>query len=229
MVPPGAVRCLYRTWSAYALPRHPISPVLVSHHCSIVKHNYPYLRHCTTQTRNMSSHWLQKMRTYFERIDFDKDGSITRADFEGMATRFAKDGALDAAAKDALMATLTGVWDKYLITFAGGNDVNKEAFVEGMKKQVKDPQLKASLEGPLPLFFNAVDRNADGEIDQGEYEEFFKILGLDPVMAPASFQAIDADGDGQLTTAEFVSAGLEFFLSEDPSKATKLFWGPLVA
>jgi len=183
----------------------------------------------TTQTGNMSSHWLQKMRTYFERIDFDKDGAITRADFEGMATRFAKDGALDAAAKDALMATLTGVWDKYLSTFAGGSDVNKDTFVEGMKKQVKDPELKASLEGPLPLFFNAVDRNADGQIDQSEYEEFFKILGLDPVMAPASFQAIDADGDGQLTVAEFVAAGLEFFLSEDPSKASKLFWGPMVA
>jgi len=177
----------------------------------------------------MSAHWLQKMRTYFERIDFDKDGAITRADFEGMASRFAKDGALDAGKAADLMSTLTGVWDKYLSTFAGGDGVTKDAFVEGMKKQVGDPALKETLEGPLPLFFKAVDRNSDGQIDQAEYEEFFKILGLDPVMAPASFQAIDADGDGQLTTKEFTQAGLDFFLSEDPSKATKLFWGPLVA
>jgi len=177
----------------------------------------------------MSAHWLQKMRTYFERIDFDKDGAITRADFEGMASRFAKDGALDAGKAADLMTTLTGVWDTYLKAVGGGSGITKDAFVEGMKKQVNDPSLKATLEGPLPLFFHAVDRNNDGQIDQKEYEEFFKILGLDPVMAPASFQAIDTDGDGQLSTTEFVTAGLEFFLSEDPSKATKLFWGPLVA
>ena len=40
------------------------------------------------------------MKTYFTRIDFDKDGSITRADFEGMAKRFIEAGKLaDAAAK----------------------------------------------------------------------------------------------------------------------------------
>merc|ERR1711868_216926 len=97
----------------------------------------------TIRTAKMSAHWLQKMRTYFERIDFDKDGAITRADFEGMASRFAKDGALDAGKAADLMTTLTGVWDTYL---------------------------KATLEGPLPLFFHAVDRNNDGQIDQKEYE-----------------------------------------------------------
>ena len=36
------------------------------------------------------------MTTYFKRIDFDKDGSITQKDFEGMADRFAEKKKLPA-------------------------------------------------------------------------------------------------------------------------------------
>ena len=35
----------------------------------------------------MSDSWMRKIATYFNTIDFDKDGSITLSDFEGMAQR----------------------------------------------------------------------------------------------------------------------------------------------
>jgi len=174
----------------------------------------------------MSDFWLQKMRTYFDRIDFDKDGSITRKDFEGMAARFSEK--LDAAKAQALTTNITAVWDKYLQTVGGGDAIAKEPFIQAMKNLVKDPASKATLEGPLPLFFRAVDTNNDGMIDQAEFANFFAILGLDTAMAPATFQAIDLNADGQLSEEEFTSAGSEFFLSEDTSRPTKLFWGPLV-
>ena len=40
---------------------------------------------------------MRKMKTYFQRIDFDKDGAITQKDFEGMAERFVKREKLDEA------------------------------------------------------------------------------------------------------------------------------------
>jgi len=43
----------------------------------------------------MSDFWVRKMKTYFQRIDFDKDGAITQKDFEGMAERFVKREKLD--------------------------------------------------------------------------------------------------------------------------------------
>ena len=49
------------------------------------------------------------MKTYFNRIDFDKDGSITRKDFEGMAQRFADSGKIAGEHKDQLSVTLTAV------------------------------------------------------------------------------------------------------------------------
>jgi len=165
------------------------------------------------------------MNTYFQRIDFDKDGSITRKDFEGMATRFSEKLPKDKA--DDLVKTITNVWDQYLHGVGGGESIAKDAFIDAMKKLVKDPNMKATLEGPLPLFFHAVDSNDDGMISEDEFANFFRILGLDPAMAPATFQAIDTNNDGLLSKEEFTHAGTEFFLSEDPSLPTKLFWGPL--
>ena len=59
----------------------------------------------------MTDFWLRKMATYFQRIDFDKDGSITRKDFEGMAERFVGSGKLKPEHEKDMRATLTAVSD----------------------------------------------------------------------------------------------------------------------
>ena len=57
----------------------------------------------------MSEFWTRKMKTYFNRIDFDKDGSITRKDFEGMGERFVEADKLDATAGAAMKSKLVEV------------------------------------------------------------------------------------------------------------------------
>ncbi len=57
----------------------------------------------------MGDLFMQKMKTYFTRIDFDKDGSITKKDFEGMGDRFIKHGKFDDAKAKDLRATLGAV------------------------------------------------------------------------------------------------------------------------
>lgn len=177
----------------------------------------------------MSDFWTKKMKTYFARIDFDKDGSITQKDFEGMAKRFIESEKLDEKKGADLKDKLLQVWEKYLKGVAGDKSLTQPLFIEAMKKQVNNPELRGTLAGPLPLFFHAVDANNDGMIQSEEFALFFQILGLDPKMAPDSFKAIDTNSDGQLSLEEFVAAGTEFFLGEDESSPSKLFWGPLVA
>ena len=175
----------------------------------------------------MSDFWIRKMKTYFSRIDFDKDGAITRKDFEGMGTRFVEKEKADAATGEIIKTKICAVWDNFL-SKVGGDGINEAAFIEAMKKQVGDASLKETLQGPLPLFFAAVDANNDGFISSDEYGIFFDIIGLDPNMAPASFQAIDTNNDGLLSQDEFIEAGTEFFINEDAASPSKLFWGPLV-
>jgi len=176
----------------------------------------------------MSAFWEQKMKTYFIRIDFDNDGAITRKDFEGMGARFAETGKLSGDNAKALCDKVCGIWDQYLANMGGGAPLTQDAFVAGLKKVKDDANLKTTLGGPMPIYFAAVDANNDGMIQAEEFAEFFKILGLDPALAIESFKAIDTNNDGLLSVEEFSEAGAEFFTSEDESKPTKLFWGPLV-
>jgi len=167
------------------------------------------------------------MKTYFTRIDFDKDGSITQKDFEGMADRFVQFEKLDATKGAELKKKLLEVWEKYLKGVANGQALTLPVFVAALKKQDKK-SLNETVSGPLPLFFGAVDANSDGQIQGDEFALFFQIIGLDPALAVESFKAIDTNNDGQLSLQEFVTAGTDFFTSEDPTSASKFFWGPLV-
>lgn len=172
----------------------------------------------------MSDHWLLKMRTYFKRIDFDGDGQITRADFEGMAKRFGDSGKLTADQAKSLAGNLTAVWDKHLVNVAKGKGIDRDTFIETMKTTIKDTE---TIKGPLPFFFRAVDSNNDGFISSDEYSEFFGTLGLDAKQAPASFKAIDTNNDDLLSEDEFVAAGTQFFQSDDKECPTRFFWGTL--
>lgn len=176
----------------------------------------------------MSDFWMKKMRTYFQRIDFDKDGAVTRSDFEAMAQRFKESGKLSEGHAQHLMDALCKLWDENYNEMAGGQKLDETAFIAAMNKLAHEPSLKENLQRPLPLFFSAVDDNEDGFISQDEYKLFFSILGLDPNMAPSSFQAIDTNNDGLLSKEEFLEAGTDFFTSEDAASPNKLFWGPLV-
>lgn len=177
----------------------------------------------------MSEFWARKMRTYFDRIDFDKDGVITRSDFEGMADRFIESERLDPGRGKELKDKLIQVWDKYLSGVGHGNAITEPEFVSSMKKLKNNSgELRGTIEGPLPLFFGAIDANSDGMIQESEYALLFEILGIDSSLASASFKAIDTNNDGLLSLAEFVEAGIEFFLGEDETEPSRLFWGPLV-
>lgn len=177
----------------------------------------------------MSDFWVRKMKTYFNRIDFDKDGNITLKDFEGMGERFVEAEKLNADAGKVMKEKLVAIWNQYISTLGDKSEsINEEKFIQAMSVMVKDPSQKERIAGPLPLFFQAVDANGDDFIDSSEFGIFFKIFGLDENMAPASFQAIDTNNDGLLSKDEFITAGTDFFTSEDAACPTKLFWGPLV-
>ena len=67
------------------------------------------------------------------------------------------------------------MWDKYLSAVGGGDSLSQDVFIESMRKLVHDPSLKSTLEGPLPLFFHAVDANDDKMISGEEFQQFFEV------------------------------------------------------
>ncbi|MDJ0653253.1 MAG: EF-hand domain-containing protein [Xanthomonadales bacterium] len=54
-------------------------------------------------------------------------------------------------------------------------------------------------------YFNRIDGNGDGQIDQNEFRQLAQQLGLNRTedVIDAVFGAIDADGDGLISRSEF--------------------------
>lgn len=181
-----------------------------------------------TSTVIMATFWEKKMGTYFNRIDFDKDGTITRKDFEGMGERFIEVKPETAGPTgEAIKSKLNAVFDKYVSGIGGdaGTALNKANFVAGMEKMLGEAD---TLKGPLPLFFQAVDANSDGMIDESEYGIFFKVLGRAPEEGVTAFRAIDTNNDGLLSEEEFCDAGVKYFTNKDDENCpSKFFWGNL--
>lgn len=65
-------------------------------------------------------------------------------------------------------------------------------------------------------------------MDLDQYKLFFRCLGLSDEDAAISFAVIDINGDGQVSLKEFVHLGRQFFVTEDETKISKMFWGPLI-
>ena len=170
------------------------------------------------------------MRTHFDRVDMNGDGVVTASDFEQMADRFIEAGGLDNQGAESLRGHLNTIWDEYWNAADADQDgqVTPDEFVAAMTHVVGTPELSAQVGGPLPYFFKAIDVNGNGQISATEYETFFRCMGIDSSLAADSFNAIDTDGDGLLSSEEFVAAGEQFFLSDDENAATQNYWGPLI-
>ena len=178
----------------------------------------------------MTDFWMKKMRTYFIRVDFDHDNVVTKNDFQQMAARFVTEGQLNEERGNKLRDSLLGVWEKYW-HHLGGNDrdsITQEQFLSAMKDIVACPNAREVIKKPLPCFFDAVDTNQDGQISCDEYVMFFRCMGIDESLAEESFKAIDTNHDNNLSLDEFVDAGMQFFLKDESTPASNLFWGPLV-
>lgn len=73
-----------------------------------------------------------------------------------------------------------------------------------------------------------MDFDSNGTIDFPEFALYFKCLGLSERDAANTFVQLDTNNDGLLSLKHFVKHGRDFFLTEDESRISKCFWGPLV-
>lgn len=109
------------------------------------------------------------------------------------------------------------------------NTISIEQYLNDMHHVMTDKDLRKRVHKFLPYLFQAVDSNSNGELSIDEFKLFFKCLGLTERDAEISFCAIDKNGDGVLSIKEFVKLGRDFFLTENPKRISRNFWGPLAS
>ncbi|KAL4708910.1 hypothetical protein ACJJTC_010955 [Scirpophaga incertulas] len=175
-----------------------------------------------------SEFWRRKMRTVHNILDVDKDGLISFNDFVLFAERFKALGHLDDAQAEEFSAIIKLTWEEQWGAIDPYNFVTVEQYLEDMHHVLNDKTLKKKAHRWLPYLFKAVDKDKSGFISVKEFKLFFECLGLDNEHAAVAFAVIDVNGDGKLSLKEFVKLGKDFFFTEDETRVSKMFWGPLI-
>ena len=169
--------------------------------------------------------WMKKIHRCLETMDTNKDGYISRADFEVMVQRYK-----DLGAPESHLERLK---------------VNNEKLIYAWK--VSDPSVKVTIEEAadtysdflesaenreqnnkmFDLWFDQVDINADGWISFDEWEKHCKALKINLEDASASFEAMDTNKDGKISKEEFISYHTEYFCTTEDKLRSSILYGPL--
>jgi Ca2+-binding EF-hand superfamily protein len=170
------------------------------------------------------------MRTYLFTFDLDKDGVISKADWVGMAIRFAQYENADKKKAEHLKTQFENVWKQFMKADTAHKEVlTVEVLSKAVGNQRYDPELMKHFTGLVEGLVDLMDLNNDGYLQGDEYERYLYQLGVqDPSYAREAIRTMDVNGDGKMSTDEFINAFWDFFFSDDEKSPNVFFFGPLV-
>ena len=181
-------------------------------------------------TAEQKAYHLRKIRTRYARLDVDKDGYITLADYELMAKKMVEYGKLSKDKADE-------VYEKFreMAKLIGCGEPGKKIALDVAIKKAHESlltlptdQFKSMLNNNAGKLFLAVDTNGDGVISENEFAAFFMAVGLSKMESKRSFDIIDTDKNGEISYEEFMNAAEDFYLGMEETELSKAFFGPLV-
>ncbi|MER5737622.1 MULTISPECIES: EF-hand domain-containing protein [unclassified Streptomyces] len=172
-----------------------------------------------------------KYAQWFKGADVDGDGFITQDDVRMMSERYisARGAAPDSASARLLTEGMDGFWRNVIAPMDQDGDgrVDLREMTEGFRRVLTDPALyPQQVEQVTDCFFDLVDLNGDGTIDQAEFRQMFDaVAGVPGDDCAMVFAALDRDGSGALDRAEFHQALKEFFYGDDPGAPANHLFG----
>jgi len=166
------------------------------------------------------------MRTCFKRYDVDGDGVLTKNDYAVLAENVIKTGNFSGSRADDIRNNYMELWNTYLKPETGDTSSTCEDFLANVKSRGKTVLESVAIK-QFSLFFDAIDTNRDDAIQLEEFINFFKAIGSTAEIAKEAFKELDLNHDGVLSREEFISAGEDFCLLEEPSLPSDLFYGHL--
>lgn len=151
----------------------------------------------------------RKFRRWFEAVDADDDGAITRHDMTVMSERYiaARNASSDSPDAQRLTTALDGLWSG-LIGAADRDGDGRVTFTEMLavlEPATTDPELYPDQFGQVgELFFQLADTNGDDKIDLEEFTHIFGATGRASGDECAEvFDQLDLDGSRALSRSEY--------------------------
>ncbi|EGG47162.1 MULTISPECIES: EF-hand domain-containing protein [Streptomyces] len=154
----------------------------------------------------------KRLEQRFDLYDINEDGRIDRTDLEREAQRIVRAfGEHESSPRaQALLHAYPQMFD-YLVAradLAAGSSMTKEQFVGVAEREMLrhgaagfGKVLRPSIRAMVDL----CDIDGDGQVNPAEFRRWLEAISGD-IDAARAFEAIDANGDGQLSVDELVTA-----------------------
>ena len=170
-----------------------------------------------------SEFWKKKFRRAVESRDADKNGSITRSDFELVVERYKKSAGGTTDKIEKMSKAMSTLCDE--VGLGDGVVLSYEEFEQRWQATMaQDPDINNIL---FKTMFVCLDANGDDIIDINEWKMHNAAMGISSGYAQDSFNAIDQDGDEKITMDEFVNYHAEFFFTTENKLNSAILYGPL--
>ena len=182
-------------------------------------------------TEQQKAYHLRKMRTRVARLDVDKDGVVSRKDFELMSERMCEYSNLSEAQAKRVRAGFLKVADlvhlKEGVQFPVGEYAPKLSGTLLSKQPEERRPMILNVYSPV---FDVIDTNGDGHISMEEFKVYLKVVAPDVSEEEAehAFNTIDTNLDGKISREEFHDAAEDFFFGVEETEVSRVFWGKLI-
>jgi len=174
----------------------------------------------------MSDVWVRKVRTFFKKLA--TNGLVTQTSYENLGGIFCDIGRWRGSVKEQQVRRfMIQIWNDFFERGAVNGAVDEAMFVALVRVQTHKVLPRAAVQF-YGILFDAIDRKGRGVVNREEFSRFTKAFGIFDWGAEDAFNAIDQNHDGKLSKEEFVSAGVEYWCTDDETYLSKLMLGPLV-
>ena len=167
--------------------------------------------------------WKRKIYTVMKVRDADKDGLISKADYELLYQGY-KDMGASAEDLKRLEKVHVLVWKSI-----GVDDNIEQTYEQAVANHAKIlAKVKDNISEVFAAQFEVIDTDRNGEISFQEWVEIYKVIGIDSEHARASFSAMDTNGDGVVSKEEYEAYAKEFFFTAEDKLHSSIMYGPLI-
>lgn len=168
----------------------------------------------------LSEFQKQKLKLSFEIKDLDRDGVLTKADYERVLENLAKlkNYKQDSPEYENLESKFMSSWyDMEKIVDKNQNGtVNLDDWFKYYENVIKNADsYKALGEELYVLMFELVDNDGDDKISSEEYKRLGMCYSVPETIIEEVFSQKDRDGDGYITKEEYMQYNDSWFYSED--------------
>jgi hypothetical protein len=174
--------------------------------------------------------WQKKVTLFFTLYDMNKDGIQNQTDVNLLANGYQTNPPTFTSTAKVAQVTgiLTGTWFKLYINKPSGATTNVKTLIKCVSDLgYADAVLSAAF--CSPMFLMIYDTNSDGVIEKSEFQFFFNLLGMSSSAITTSFNTLDTDKSGTVSSTENINGWVDFFSTSNPTDKYNILLGPLPA